>query len=101
MDGSGEPVQFGDGEGVAVADGGQCLVQAGPGAAGAGQPLVQVDAIGREAERGELLALGGEVLTGGLKPAGSPPLAGCVYQGVRVSVSVYSPARSASTRTWS
>jgi ABC-2 type transport system permease protein/oleandomycin transport system permease protein len=31
----------------------------------------------------------------------STPAAGCMCQGVRVSVSVYSPAKSASTRTWS
>jgi hypothetical protein len=66
--GAGEAVELGDGEGVAVADGGQGLVQAGPGPAGAGQPLVQVDAVGGDAERGELLALGGEVLAGGPAP---------------------------------
>ena len=68
-DGAGEAVELGDGEGVAVADGGQGLVQAGPGPAGAGQPLVQVDAVGGDAERGEVLALGGEVLAGGTAPA--------------------------------
>ena len=67
-DGAGEAVEFGDGEGVAVADGGQGLVQAGPGPAGAGQSLVQVDAVGGDAERGELLALGGKVLAGGTAP---------------------------------
>ena len=67
-DGAGEAVELGDGEGVAVAGCGQGLVQAGPGPAGAGQPLVQVDAVGGDAERGELLALAGQVLTGGTAP---------------------------------
>ena len=66
--GAGEAVELGDGEGVAVTDGGQRLVQAGPGPGGAGQPLVQVDAVRGDAERGELLALGGQVLAGGTAP---------------------------------
>jgi hypothetical protein len=47
---AGEPVQLGDGQGVALADGGQGLVEAGPGAAGAGEFLVDVDAVGCNAE---------------------------------------------------
>ncbi len=42
--------------------------RAGPGPGGAGQLLVQVDAVGGDAEGGELLALGGEVLAGGAAP---------------------------------
>jgi hypothetical protein len=38
------------------------LVEAGPAAVGAGQSLVQVDPVGGDAESGEGLALGGEVL---------------------------------------
>ena len=59
---AGEPVELGDGEGVALTDGGQGLVQARPGAAGAGQPLVEVDPVGGDAEGGQGLPLGGEVL---------------------------------------
>jgi len=59
---AGEPVQLGDGQGVALADGGQGLVEAGPGAAGAGESLVDVDAFGYNAERGELLDLDAAVL---------------------------------------
>jgi hypothetical protein len=58
-DGAGEAAELGDGEGVAVADGGQGLVQAGPGRLVPVKFLVQVDAIGGDAERGGLLALGG------------------------------------------
>jgi hypothetical protein len=70
-DGPGEPVGFRHDEGVAGADGGQGLVQAGPGAAGAGEALVEVDPVVRDAERGQGLALGGEVLQDG----GAPGLA--------------------------
>ena len=57
-----QPVQLGDGQGVALPDGGQGLVQAGPGAGGAGEALVEVDPVPGHAEGGEDLALGGEVL---------------------------------------
>ena len=39
--GPGEPVQLGDGQGGALPDGGRGMVQAGPGAAGAGEPLIR------------------------------------------------------------
>ena len=39
-DGAGEPVELGDDQGVPGADGGERLVQAGPGPRGAGQALV-------------------------------------------------------------
>jgi hypothetical protein len=67
-DGSGESVELGHNEGVAGADGGQGLVQAGAGAAGAGEALVEVDPVVRDAERGQGLALGGEVLQDGGAP---------------------------------
>ena len=55
----GEPVERGDSQGVALADGGQGLAEAGPGAAGAGVPLVEVNPVGGDPERGQGLALGG------------------------------------------
>ena len=67
-DGAGEPVELGHDQGVAGADSGQGLVQAGSGAAGAGQALVEVDPVVRDAERGQGLALGGEVLQDGGAP---------------------------------
>ena len=67
-DGAGEPVELGHDEGVAGTDGGQGLVQAGTGAAGAGEALVEVDPVVRDAERGQGLALGGEVLQDGGAP---------------------------------
>jgi len=57
-----EPVELGHDESVAGPDGGQCLVQAGADAVGAGKTLVEVDPVVRDAERGQDLALGGEVL---------------------------------------
>src|ERR1700740_978914 len=53
--GRAEPVQLGDGQGVALPDGGQGLVEAGPGAAGAGEPLVEVDPVRGDAEGGQAL----------------------------------------------
>jgi hypothetical protein len=50
------------------ADGGERLVQAGPGPCGAGQGLVEVDPVRRDAGRGEDLALRGEVLQDGRAP---------------------------------
>ena len=67
-DGAGEPVELGHDEGVAGADGGQGLVQAGAGAAGAGEALIEVDPVVRDAERGQGLALGGEILQDGGAP---------------------------------
>ena len=58
----GEPVELGHDEGVAGADGGQGLVQAGAVAVGAGQPVVEVDAVFRDAELAQPVALRGEVL---------------------------------------
>ena len=48
--------------------GGQGLVQAGAGAAGAGESLVEVDPVVGDAELGQGLALGGEVLQDGGTP---------------------------------
>ena len=64
-DGAGEPVELGHDEGVAGADGGQGLVEAGAAAAGAGEALGEVDPVVRDAERGQGLTLGGEVLQDG------------------------------------
>lgn len=54
--------ELGHHEGVAVADGGECLIEAGPGAFGAGEPVVEVDPVVGDAELGQTFALGGEVL---------------------------------------
>ena len=64
-DGAGEPVELGDDQGVAGAHGRECLVETGPGAVGAGESLVEVDPVRGDAETGEDLALGGEVLQDG------------------------------------
>ena len=61
----GEPVEFRYHEGVAGAHGREGLVEAGPFPAGAGEALVEVDPVFRDAERGEDLALGGQVLEDG------------------------------------
>ena len=61
-DGAGEPVKLGHDEGVAGPDGGQRLVRAGAGAADAGEALVEVDPVIRDAELGQGLPLGCEVL---------------------------------------
>ncbi len=62
---AGEPVEFGHDERVAGAAGRESLAEAGPGAIGAGQAVVDVDALGVDAERGERVALGREVLAVG------------------------------------
>jgi hypothetical protein len=67
-DGAREAVELGHDEGVAGTDGGQGLVQTGPRAAGAGEALVEVDPIVRDAKCGQDLALGGEVLQDGRAP---------------------------------
>jgi hypothetical protein len=67
-DGTGEPVELGHHKGVAGPDGGQGLIQAGPCAAGAGETLVEVIPVVRGAERGQGLALGGEILQDGGAP---------------------------------
>jgi hypothetical protein len=46
----------------------RALVQAGPGPAGAGEPLVEVDPVFRDAETSEDLALSGEVVQDGRAP---------------------------------
>ena len=58
----GEAVELGDHEHVAGAAGGQRLAQPGSRAVGAGEAVVDVDAIGLGAERFERVALGGELL---------------------------------------
>ena len=61
-DGPGEAVEFGHDQGVALAYGGEGLVEAGAGAAGAGESVVGVDAIWGDAEFQEGLSLGGQIL---------------------------------------
>lgn len=48
--------------------GGQHLAQAGPLAVGTGDPMVDVDPLERDAEGGQCLPLGGEVLPVGADP---------------------------------
>ena len=60
----GEAVQLGHDQGVAFAHRGQHLFQAGPAAAGAGESLVGMDAIGRHIEVAQRLDLRGQVLSG-------------------------------------
>jgi hypothetical protein len=66
--GSREPVELGDSERVAFAGSGQGLVEARSGATRPGEPLVEIDPVGGDAERGELLPLCGEVLPDGAAP---------------------------------
>jgi len=56
------PVELGHDQGVAGAAGGECLAQAGSIAVGAGQAVVDVDALDVDAELRQAGALGGEVL---------------------------------------
>jgi hypothetical protein len=64
-DRAGEPVQRGDHHGVAGAHRREGLVKAGPGAVSAGESLVEVDPVCGDAETGEDLGLGGEILQDG------------------------------------
>jgi hypothetical protein len=59
---AGEPVELGHDQGVAGAAGGHRLAQPGPGPVGSGEAVVDVDPVGRHAERGEGVALRREVL---------------------------------------
>jgi hypothetical protein len=59
---AGQAVELADHQGVAGPAGGQRLAQPGSGPVGTGQPVVDIDPFGVHAERGERLALGGEVL---------------------------------------
>jgi hypothetical protein len=59
---AGKPVKLGDGKHVALPDGRQGLVESGSRPPRPGEPLIEVDPVGRDAERGELLPLRGEVL---------------------------------------
>jgi hypothetical protein len=49
-------------QGVTDSCRGEGLVESGPVAVGGGEPVVEVDAVGRDAEFDEPFALGGEVL---------------------------------------
>ena len=62
---AGEAVEFWDHERVAVADGGERLGEPGSVAVAAGEPAVEIDPVVLDAELGERLALGCEVLGGG------------------------------------
>ena len=61
-DGSCEPVELGDDQGVASAAGGHCLAETGPGSVSAGEAVVDVDPVGVDAEGCKAVALGSEVL---------------------------------------
>ena len=67
-DGAGEAVELSDGEGVAGAASGEGFTQAGVGAVGAGHALVDEDLGGVDAEPGQAVALGGDVLLEGGDP---------------------------------
>ena len=60
--GTRQPVELGDHEGISVPDGGQRLVQAGPVPVRAGQPVVGVDPLLGHTQGVELIALGSEIL---------------------------------------
>lgn len=66
--GAGEPVEFGDDQGVPAPAGGHRLPQTGAGAVGAGESVVDVDPVGVDAESGQGVALSGEVLAVGGDP---------------------------------
>jgi hypothetical protein len=65
----GEPVELGHHQGVPAPAGGQRLAQPGPVPVRAGQAMVDVDPLRGDAERGQRVALGGEVLLIGGDPA--------------------------------
>ncbi len=60
--GPGEAVEFGHDRSVALAHGGEGLVEAGAGAVRAGESVIGVDAILGDAEFQGVLALGGQIL---------------------------------------
>ena len=60
--GPGQPVEFGDDQGVALAAGGQRFPQTRSVAVAAGQSMVDIDPVGSYAQCGEPFALDGEVL---------------------------------------
>ena len=61
-DGPGQAVEFGDDQGVALAHGGEGLVQAGTGAGGAGEAVIGVDGFLGDAKLQDRLSLGGQIL---------------------------------------
>ena len=63
-----QTIQLRHDQDVTAAARGQCLAQAWPGAVRAGEPVVDVDPFGSDPERGEGLALGGQVLGVGGAP---------------------------------
>ena len=62
QDGPGQPVEFRHDQGVALAHGGEGLVEAGTGAGGAGEAAIGVDTVLGDAQRQPLLALDVQVL---------------------------------------
>jgi hypothetical protein len=60
--GAGEPVEFGDDEGVAGPDGGEGFAQSRPFPVSSGQPSVDVDPVFWDSEAGEPVPLSGEIL---------------------------------------
>jgi hypothetical protein len=63
--GAGKPVKLRDDEGAAFSDSGEGLVETGTSTAGASQPVVEVDPLGRDTELDQPFLLGGEVLVVG------------------------------------
>jgi hypothetical protein len=61
-EGTGQSVEFGDDERVAVAARGECFAQSGACAVGAGESVVGVDQVRSNAEGFQGVALGSEIL---------------------------------------
>ena len=98
-DGPGQPVEFGHDQGVALAHGGEGLVEAGAGAGGAGEAVVGVDAILGDAELQEGLSLGGQILLVGGTARVSDE--GCRHGGsVRIGSRIRNCFRTIMRRCW-
>jgi hypothetical protein len=76
---TGEPVEFGDDQGVADADGRESLVETWPGAASAGEAVVEVDPVFGDSEATQRMSLGSQVLLVG--GAASVADEGCGHTG--------------------
>jgi len=65
---AGQPVELGHHQDIAAAARGHRLAQPGPGPIGSGQPVVDIDPLGRDTKRGQRVALRGQVLFVGGDP---------------------------------